>query len=657
VSRVVSKERWGRYADARLDGAGRTEAARKFGISYAAAVRFDRGDERSSGFRVWFEKCRGRKPFRDIELTYDETVPANTPAVQARIQAKHQGDLYPSVLFDPRNAKAKAALDDFELFRRRYFGHVSLPWHVEAATRLLHEYTTALDEGGRRYVLLNVAPGAGKTTLLHDFAAWVTTRNRAVRGSNCSRAETLATRNTARLKRSFERLTPALAKPGDKSRGMACDAEATLAQDFGPFKPDTRTDLWTRDSFIVLQQDGSAIAEKEPTWSSYGLDSAILGNRFDLMLCDDLVDKGNIRTETGRQDAMDVFGDEIEKRLDDAGLLVVAGQRMHRRDMYRWLRDLPVEEWDDLDDGPPPKKYTHIVYPAHYDDVCEEHHGRQDPAWPDGCLLDPIRLSWRHLAQEKAKDATKFDLIFQQDDSHSDDELMVQRSWIYDDPGAFDRDRSIWNLYPGTPAGYAVVTIDPSPTKWWAVEAWYYVPGGDDGLGGFRYLLDVEHKRMEGSDLLDYNYATGEWYGVLEEFRRNYLTLGRRLQHIVIEINSGNRWLLQFEQARRWRAAFGIEIHNHTTTINKQDATLGIESLVAPQWKFGRVRLPAATQLDRARVQRFVDEILSYPDVPDDSVLAHWFLEVMLPRIHIPIRESEQRPFRPSWLLSGTLSR
>ena len=63
------------------------------------------------------------------------------------------------------SAEAKHALEDFDYFRRRYFGRISMPWQllaIEDLVRLLHT-----DE--REFVDLNEPPGSGKSTLLSDF--------------------------------------------------------------------------------------------------------------------------------------------------------------------------------------------------------------------------------------------------------------------------------------------------------------------------------------------------------------------------------------------------------------------------------------------------------------------------------------------------------
>ena len=65
-------------------------------------------------------------------------------------------------------------------------------------------------------------------------------------------------------------------------------AEGCLAQDYGRFRPRTG-DVWRADEFTVLAStdlaiDGeSSVEDKEPTVSSFGMDSEFLGARAKLV--------------------------------------------------------------------------------------------------------------------------------------------------------------------------------------------------------------------------------------------------------------------------------------------------------------------------------------------------------------------------------------
>src|SRR5205085_870078 len=132
--------------------------------------------------------------------------------------------------------------------------HISMPWQVETAERVVGW----LESPETVMAVENVFPGAGKSTLKHDLSAWVTVRNRRIRGGLGSRKESNGVRDLGRLRRSLERVTPPRAKPFDLARGLAVDAEACLAVEFGSFKPLTR-EIWTRGEFVVAHLDDEPI--------------------------------------------------------------------------------------------------------------------------------------------------------------------------------------------------------------------------------------------------------------------------------------------------------------------------------------------------------------------------------------------------------------
>ena len=83
--------------------------------------------------------------------------------------------------------------------------------------------------------------------------------------------------------------------PSQIAKGLALDAEATVADDYGTFRP-TQRENWSQDQFVVAQLGGVLIDEKEPTWSAFGPDSEYIGMRLDYLVADDFVDKRSTRT-------------------------------------------------------------------------------------------------------------------------------------------------------------------------------------------------------------------------------------------------------------------------------------------------------------------------------------------------------------------------
>lgn len=546
---------------------------------------------------------------------------------------------------------ARDSLGDFDLFRRRYFGRLSTPWQAIAAHRLAE----LLASDKREFVVMNSPPGSGKSTLFtHDIPAWLTARNRALRGLIGSKSLRQAAAYTGRLRRSLGRRTIEQANPDLVARGRAFDGEAVLSKDFGTFRP-TQGEVWTRNEFTVAQVDGEDLSEKEPTWTAFGMDSASLGWRVDYAVWDDVFDKSILRSVDAIERQQEWWGDEVETRIEPEGLLVLQGQRMANHDIYRFALDQVTEEFPDDDPDSEPVTaplYVHIKYPAHDETKCEGNHGRLAKAWPDGCLLDPMRNSWTHLRNQQLKGDQKFRLLYQQEDIDVEGAL-VSPNWLeggldhngIDSPGCWDDDRGTWQFPKGLSGRQILVaTADPSAANYWAIELWLYHPETEQ-----RFLIDLVRRKMTAPEFLDYNANDAEFHGVMHEWQTASKALGHPISHWIIEQNACQRWLLQYEHTKRWMAKMGVSVVGHETARNKSDPELGVQS-IASHYRFGRVRLPG-TREGRAVVAPMVKELTTYPEgLTDDCVMAHWFFEWNIAKLSKPRNEEPPKMKRPGWL-------
>lgn len=624
MPRAVEPERWNIYLNLRKAGATKSFAAREANISLSAVKAFEKGLPNSSGLAF--------KAIRDAK------------------------EIPGAVALDELQPEARRALDDFAYFRRRYFGRLSTPWQTEVGERTVELLKTPTKE----YVIVNCPPGSGKSTLAHDIAAWVTVRNRGIRGMFGSASMSLAERYTLALRTTFTNQFPIQAEPDLAERGLAVDAEATLVADFGGFKPESST-LWSTKAFIVAQHGDRPLSHKEPTWSAYGPDSAQIGGRYDLIIWDDLVDEKSLTTLESVDKLRRWYDRVAEKRLEPAGLLVMPGQRLSPEDLYRYnldkeAGDTELADHDRCCDAESGRKYHHFKYRAHWEDRCAGDHTVEAEAWPKGCLLDPRRLPWRELEAERKAGVANFQQVYQQEDADPS-HLLVDMLWIRGGtdpvtrefhPGCWDYDRGLAEFPQGI-AGpkFSIITADPSPTRFWAVQWWIYTPTSE-----YRWLMDLHRAPMSAPDFLDWNHAGGTWTGLLEEWHQRSVDLGLPVTTVIVEKNAAQRFMLQYEHVRRWMAARNVSVIGHETHRNKADATMGVAS-IAPHYRFGRVRLPGKDR-DPGRVAalRLVDEVTKWPLARfDDCVMAHWFLEWNLPHLY----SAPSEPIRlhvPSWLAS-----
>lgn len=559
---------------------------------------------------------------------------------------------------------ARDALEDIELFALRYFGLVVMPFQRQAAQQLVGMQASPEES----YVVLNQPPGTGKSTFFTlVLPAWVTCRDRTVRGFIGSASATSAEWYTGRLRTAFTRRIPVKAKPADLRLGVAQDAVATLVADYGRFKPGD-DEVWQAGAFTVAQFGGVELSEKERTWSAFGRNTTFLGSRVDLVIWDDAYDPTRTRTLAARDELFAWWDDIAETRLEPGGLFLLQGQRLGPDDLYRHALDkrAPAPDEDvDLDGEYEPemtgRKYAHIVFPAHFDGRCSPgSHRRDAPPWPEGCLLYPRRLPWSKLAGLKANSPTRYEVVYQQNDV-SEEEVLVRPLWVSggsDDhgsyPGCWDNERGPWELPPGI-AGERVVamTVDPSPTMFWACQAWCVVRDPSTGAEP-RFLLALEGRKMTSADFLDWDASSGRFTGLAEDWVRLSRDKGLPITTVIFEVNAAARFVLQSDAMRRWQARWGIDVIPHTTSRNKSDPDLGVPQ-VGPRWKHGQVRLPGKAGPGRLMSVKLIEEVTRWRagvHQRDDQVMAQWFFELHQANLTSPDRVIPLMS-RPSWLLEG----
>lgn len=563
---------------------------------------------------------------------------------------------------------ATRALEDFAYFRHRYLGRRSTPWQEEAAYKVVDW----LNSDQTEYIVVNVAPGSGKSTLFcNDIPLWMICRDRTIRILIGSSTGKLAAQYTARIRRMLERTRP-LPAAKDREEAAGC-----LAADFGRFKPDTGADIWRREEFTVLAAadlaiDGeSSVEDKEPTVSSYGMDSEFLGARANLVLWDDLVTSKVLRSVDAVLNQQTWWEDEAETRLEPGGALVLQGQRLGPTDLYRFALDMREGQDDtaDEDDDTPsdaPPKYRHIIYPAHFEDRCHGIHGKDAPPYPNGCLLDPVRLPWTGkggLLTVQRNRMEKYRVVYQQEDTDPAN-VLVLPVWInggkgadgIDYPGCWDTHRGFAYTRDDLPVGlsqpwYSVVGVDPSPTMYWAIEWWLYHPASEQ-----RFLLDIHRSKMDAPDLLDWNENYKTFHGIMQDWQTRSVDLGVPIQTWIIEQNAAQRFILQNDAIKRWQRLHSVNILGHNTIAqNKLDETYGIQML-GPRYQYGNVRLPGKTgnwSSARAVVSNtLVREATRYPEkgTTDDCLHAQWFVEYHLPTLAKPRPAQQPKLPRPSFM-------
>ena len=589
-------------------------------------VRGNTQNHKGAGFNRWTERAQDKLP---------EPVPLD--------------DLCP---------EAKRALDDIVFFARRYFGAILLPWQLEATKRIMEWFHSDNEE----FVCVNAPPGSGKSYFFtRILPAWLTVKNRGIRGLIGSASHSTAEKYVLELRRELERTIPLQAETKYKKLGISVDAEATIPNDFGFFKP-TQSDIWRANAFVVAQPGNIEAREKEPTWTAVGPDTSFIGGRYEFVIWDDLWDPQKTRSADVIENLKNWFSQVAESRLEPGGLFILQGQRLGADDIYRYALDQTgIGDTSEFDEDEveslnlSEKKYRHLIFKAHYEELCTEKHSRKQAPWPDGCLLAPRRLSWQRLRPIRDNDSATFETSYQQEDVDPET-VLVPKLWIYggqDDkgqwfPGCIDKDREQCELPRGLQGELlSIATVDPSPEKFWAIQWW--VIRVDNGEAQQRYLMDQIRQKMPATGFLDWNQATGKFVGFAEEWQQRSKELGWPISHWIVEKNAAQRFILQFEHAKRWEAHTGVQLIGHETHKNKSDPDFGVWA-IREAYRTGMVRLFGG-QNTQVYTRQLIHELTRWPAKGyDDCVMANWFMEWWLPQLVSRYNSRPAKSWRPSWL-------
>lgn len=662
----------------------RTPATQAQRDSYKA-LRLQGRTQAEAAEAVGLTKAWGKKMDKQMSLRPEiEEAKYHNPAAELR-------PLYKSEL----SPVALDCLEDFGRFRARQFGRISSPWQEDAAYIVLEHLVTPYKEFG----VVNAPPGSGKSTLFtHDIPAWLTARSRTLRGFIGSSTQNMAANYTFRLRNTLARTVPMQAKSEDLALGLAVDAKTTLARDYGIFRPDPYIGApWNRNFFTVAQYGEISVDEKEATWAAFGKDAGFLGYRVHIIVWDDLFRREDM-LGVNKAEKLEKFyywyDDEAETRLEPGGLLLLQGQRLGADDIYAYCKEKRTYAEDDEDlvlfelgeeQQPTERKYFHVVFKAHYDELCDAAidpyvHSRKakpyDPKNPLNstghapCLLDPVRLPWRELRARMNQPTGNYKVVYQQEDVDPADAL-VPRFFIdggtyegqeYD--GCWDPNRGPNELpdfltrhvtgekrLPTNTVIKSIITADPSPSKYWAVQWWIYVQlPHQERLMGTRYLINQVFTPMGANDLLDFDTDEMQWEGLLVDWPTRAKALGLPIDFFILEVNAAQKFIQQYKFFKTWLKDNRIKLKSHHTHINKLDTKLGVTT-IRSQYEYGRVRLPG--NREGALVSEpLYKQVTRYPDAMyDDCVMAHWFLEYQLQYI-IKRKKLTGRQAKdmPSWL-------
>jgi hypothetical protein len=482
-------------------------------------------------------------------------------------------------------------------------------------------------------------------------------------------SQNMAKLYSRRIRETLERPMPIEPDPMMIEKGLAVNAEGCLSIDYGRFKPVDKGALWRAEEFVVEQLDGNGLDNKEPTVRAYGIEAEFIGHRADLCLFDDVASPDNARESVARDKLLERWDNVAEARCDPGGLLAVVGQRLGPGDLYahclaKVTYDLDDEDYDGTDVTTPEQinqmeplksqKYKHIIYQAYYPELDTGKDSRRfDSApYPNGPLLDPKRLPWKDLSFIRYNKPDVFEVVYQQGELNLD-AFLISKTWIHGGlgedgvmySGCIDHDRGHGEIpYGLAPPVISIVSVDPSPTMFWALTWILYQPEQN-----LYHVIDIERCKLTAEDLLGFNTTTREYSGIMEDWQERSMRMGYPISHWVVEINAAQRFLLAHDFVRKWQTMHGVNVVPHTTSRNKLDEKMGVEALLPPLFRTGAIRMPHMR--GNWKTLAAVEELTKWTrDKKNgtDIVMSMWMAALNIPNL------SQLRPpprqWRPSWM-------
>ena len=174
-----------------------------------------------------------------------------------------------------------------------------------------------------------------------------------------------------------------------------------------------------------IRKDSALLGTKDVSMYSAGAGGAIISKRFDLILCDDILDEENSINPEQREKVENWFWKTLKPCLVPGGSIIVIGTRWAEGDLYQSL----IEE----------KKWPAIVRGAIYYEDEDQEHKKPKALWPEMWPLDKLEAERRDMG------SAMFACSYLNDISGLMAGNIFRREWF--------ADRYFTEL-PSNPAGY-----------------------------------------------------------------------------------------------------------------------------------------------------------------------------------------------------------
>lgn len=476
--------------------------------------------------------------------------------------------------------------------------------------------------------IINMPPGFAKTTTFSiNYTTWLIHKNPDLRIIVVCKDQGLAKQILGAVK---FRLTSPIYR----------EMHMRFAPEGGWKDPDQS---WTQTEIYVK---GKGDGEKDPTMQALGIGGRIYGARSDIIILDDSVTLANVNEHEKQQRWLD---QEVESRLDGAGMLAMFGTRVAPTDLYRVQRE--VTDWDDR------PVYTYFSMPA----IVDEGDGQVEnwvSLWPE--RFPPERL------RKMRRDERMWALVYQQQDVSEDATFNSFAVAV-----SINRSRKAGPMVAGAMGHreqgreglYVVGGLDPA-----SVGNTAFVVVGLDKTN-----INSHGQVFPKRYVLDGANVAGMQLGELQDTMKR-LTEAHSINEWVIERNAAQLFLLQDRELNIWMRARGVRMSPHHTNVNKLDPDFGVMGMAPLFDTCGRPGKAGTAQWAR---NPFEDMAIELPDTQSmwvsqlvnqltvwqpsgmktgqktDLVMALWFTEVAVQRVLGYGQAAKPKHRQSVWLTPG----
>ena len=477
------------------------------------------------------------------------------------------------------SSAAARSLYDFRYFRDRYFRteeakpYKTAPFHME----WIEATIAAIEDGGRLLILS--PPRHGKTELMMHFAVWLILRNPNIRIMWVSSNKDIGLLSTAGIKETLE-------------------ANELLISDFvgptGSFAPDQRRGRsWTSSSLTVSTRTQPGI--KAPTLVALSRGTKLRSRDADFIVVDDPEDPEDVENEDYRRATERWSTVSLLSRKEEKTAVVMISSRVHHDDLAGKMLANPL--------------FKSLVYAMH-DPACMK--PPEQNGVHQSCMLWPDGRSYKYMREQRqgyeallggSEGRRLFEMVYQ--NVILAEHMLGFRAEVVDE--CLDRSLTLgpdlgrdWSL---------IVGHDPAPVNYQASVLWGYK------FNPFTLcVVDLDNAKGGGlagtAELVEQWYKT---YGVTEW---------------VFEDNAYQTSIAQERVLRRYCIEHGINLHGHSTGVNKHNKEFGVTSMIG-LFERREIILPYGDENSVSKIDQLRRQLFNYTGKKrggtSDLVMAAWF--------------------------------